>query len=470
MSMPPPADSGHSSLKPTVNPMTVDRPRSRRAKFLKAGLICGLLLTMVGAALPSLIAGTMKRRVVAHALAGSGARADVAELSLGWFSPTVASGVQIQKDKDGSSMQAEKIEVGKSLLDFVKGSLRGASVTLHDPKFRFFVGGEGRQLSPDSFPEMKTAVRNGSLTVVSAETREPVVEIPHLNFDANVKELSGNARELTIAPGTIVTREKLTPELCDRGLGLIAPMLADAADIDGEVSLHLSSLRMVIKEDGAVMEELKGEIVIHEANATGGSTIADISRVMADVLRRRVPTKVQVLRDSRIAFHYRDGRVFHEGFAFVLPEISNELVLKTTGSVGIDETLDLVLSVNVPKTMTEQYAVLAAFSDKPIEVAIKGSFDKPAVGLPNDSTLAGYIAQRLVPTPDGKPEGLTQAILRLVSGAGDKADPKPTETITGGVLNLIRSLQANTDPKAAAERRLRRQQRLQERRARRRDR
>ena len=414
------------------------RPRNPRAKrvlcatIVVAGLVVLLLPTVMSAfgLGNSLIGSSMPD--------GTVVTSDSA--SIGWFSPLVAHGVQIKQADQKQPTKVEKLEVNKSLFDMVRDKMKNATITLTKPKFRLVLNDGGKSAGA-LFPRMRTKVIDGELRVFRLDEKEPVLFLDKLNFTSNVKD-HGKGRQMSMEPTTIVDRYKLTPEVTDHGLALIAPLLANATDIEGAISVRIEELKVNRVNDKSTVETLRGTVTLHDVTSEAGPVASDLFDIFGYVTRRSVPKRVLVARESVVRFHLKDERIHHDGFAFVLPEIAPNVELRSSGSVGFDETLDLTLSLNVPESLARTVPAIASLVGQPVEVRVTGTVSKPVVGLPNNQHLADYIASRLVPTADGNPEQLPAAIVRLVEGVANprRLPNQRVQTLPGTIMNLIRSV------------------------------
>lgn len=340
---------------------------------------------------------------------------------------------------DTEKVKAKNAKPKESLLDMMRRKISNATITLREPRFSLSIDDQSALLK--LLPRVRTKIVDGELTLLESDGKTPLLSLKKLNITASAKSVDGG-HEVTIEKGTVVERLKLTPELCDKGLKLITPLLADATDVEGEITLKIESAKLLVKSDKREIRELRGELLMHNVRATAGSTLADIVSVIGYVLRRDVPARMQVVKDSSVRFEVVDGRVYHEGLAFVLPELAQGMELRSSGSVGFDETLDLSLALTIPRTMLTKLPMLSAFADKPLEVWVRGTIDKPKVSLPDNTDLTDFIASRLAPTEDGKAESVPTAVARLIQGVADptRLQAEKTEALPGVLFNLIRSI------------------------------
>ena len=75
----------------------------------------------------------------------------------------------------------------------------------------------------------------------------------------------------------------------------------------------------------------------------------------------------------------RDGRLHHEGLRIGFPEIDPELVIRSRGSIGLDETLDLHLEL--PRLRKDK-------RDKgPLQCHVTGTLSEPIIAIPDASLV-----------------------------------------------------------------------------------
>src|SRR5690606_25121022 len=135
-----------------------------------------------------------------------------------------------------------------------------------------------------------------------------------------------------------------TPEFCDQGLQLVAPLLGDALNVSGSVSLDLRKFRVPLdfKEQGRADQiEIEGVVKLHDVSAGLRNPVLQAAAALAaQLLDRTVPNQIHILENSQIDFSIQQGRVHHQGLVFVFSDLSPDLRIETSGSVGLDESLD----------------------------------------------------------------------------------------------------------------------------------
>jgi hypothetical protein len=387
----------------------LDKPTRPRRKSL-IGLGIGVVVIIVFVAiLPYLVAGTTLRNMLlsqAVARANMGARADGA--SFGWFSPfsitglnlTTADGqplihvASVRGDRPWWRLLVSRSDLGRFQVD------RPHVELIYDENSTNFaaVGGD-EQKPPGDVPLFEAQVTGASFTVRRAGEEQPVTSLSGLDVSARVEQ-TDTGKQLVVDPVQVLDHRPLTPEMCNEGLQLAVPVLANATWVRGEVSLALDKFRVPIGQDEAA--EVEGTFDLHEVE-TGvkNPILLRIAQLISTLLQRDLPTKVRIAEESKIRFRVRDRRVWHEGLAFGLPEVSPDLVIRTSGSVGIDESLDLIVEVPIPVDRVFDGPLAQQIGSRPLKLQVTGTLDEPDIGLPRDGNPLGELLGGLM--GDGEP-------------------------------------------------------------------
>jgi translocation and assembly module TamB len=183
--------------------------------------------------------------------------------------------------------------------------------------------------------------------------------------------LTPGANDLSLKPGRVVEKAKLTPEVCAEALGYALPAIANSAQADGVVSFDLAENTFPLTDPAA--GSFKGTLTIHEGAVSPGPVVTQILEVL-DI----TSPSVQLAKESAVPVEMKGGRVTHSNFTFMV----GNTPVTTSGSVGTDGTLDLTVSVPVGGTIAEkiapnQPAIQKAIAKQQISVKVKGTLAKP---------------------------------------------------------------------------------------------
>ncbi|MGL4512276.1 MAG: hypothetical protein ACRCT8_04240 [Lacipirellulaceae bacterium] len=221
---------------------------------------------------------------------------------------------------------------------------------------------------------------------------------------------------LTLAPGPVLTRVAISPEVAERVLKFIAPVLADATRVDGQFSLALSEFTAPIVAIGR--GRAAGLLTIHAAKVLPGPSIAELvatAKQVVSVARDGVQGATQpqdgallTIENQQIEFQLADGRVFHRGLSFQIGDVT----VQSSGSVGIDETLDLRLAIPILDEWVEKRPVLlGGLRGQSIRIPVRGTFARPEV---DREVLRGLSQQLLQSAAEGAlNQGLDKLFERL---------------------------------------------------------
>jgi hypothetical protein len=165
--------------------------------------------------------------------------------------------------------------------------------------------------------------------------------------------------------GTLADRVQVTREMCDDALQYVAPVLAKSIEVGGETSLSVRETQVVLGHlDKA---DVRGKLILHNVKATGSPLVRELL-----VLTEGQPI-IDLVGESEVPFRIVGGRVYHENLQVRLPGI----VVKTSGSVGFDQTLDLLAEMPIPKRWLGSGEIGKQFEGKSIKVPIGGTLDHP---------------------------------------------------------------------------------------------
>lgn len=281
--------------------------------------------------------------------------------------------------------------------------------------------------------------------------------IEGLNVDAGIDSQppDGGSSWIRVPAGQLLDHVELTPRICDDLLKFITPALADSSEVDGQASISVDHIDFPL---GAFSEgDLSGELVIHSVRAAAGPVISGILALFG------APEHMELVKESRVQFLMRDGRVHHEGFQFHTGNIQ----FQTSGWVGLDESLDLVAQVKLPEAADEaDEKRLVSLSGQTLNIPIRGTLSEPRVDLEKflsqeESALPDFLDDLLGEALgeggidlDSIFAGLRERRQRRQNNQAGEAEEPATGPLRGGLRGLIRELlvdPSNDQPSADEE-------------------
>jgi len=179
--------------------------------------------------------------------------------------------------------------------------------------------------------------------------------------------LAPGTAEMYLKPGPLLSRVKLTPEMCRDTLMYIVPVLADVARAEGSFSVDLSGCRVPLSDPTG--GDLAGQFTIHDVKISGGPLVRELG-----ILLQR-PSEAQLTRESKVAFRMVGGRIYHRDLELVFPE----LTIRTYGSVGLDHSLALMAEMPVPPKWIGNNTFGDAVRNQIIQLPIGGTLEQPKI-------------------------------------------------------------------------------------------
>ncbi|MCA9075756.1 MAG: hypothetical protein KDA93_12030 [Planctomycetaceae bacterium] len=183
-----------------------------------------------------------------------------------------------------------------------------------------------------------------------------------------------------MAQGLVLENIELSPEMCHLWLKYLSPPLAEATRAQGRFSIALSDTNLPLKDMAS--SEFQGVLTVHSAEVKPGPFVEEIVELVSGIEgmvsgRRNVSTVAGdvwiSMPEQEIAFHMTGGRIHHASIEFH----AGPVTIRSTGSVGIDESLDLMISVTLPDEWLRGPILSDLFSGEVIRIPVVGTFDRP---------------------------------------------------------------------------------------------
>ena len=184
---------------------------------------------------------------------------------------------------------------------------------------------------------------------------------------------------LVLPQEKMIDQIRLSPELCAGWLKFVVPALADSAQVEGKFSLDMqgASLPLSAPATGTVDARLS----VHQVQVRPGplalKIVGAIDQVQSIITRRSVGDLSKdvwlEMPEQHIPFKMEQGRVHHEGMTFTVKNVA----VKTSGSVGTDETLDLIAEIPIQNGWLGNNKVFASLKGQSVRIPIRGTLTSP---------------------------------------------------------------------------------------------
>jgi translocation and assembly module TamB len=222
--------------------------------------------------------------------------------------------------------------------------------------------------------------------------------------------------ELTHQAGPLVTNVRISPEVSEAMLKYIAPVLAGATQTEGLFSMQLEATRVPLGEMRRL--DSAGKLTVHSVRILPGALAREwiaLAQQIEAIANRRDPTALATkppvtllsIRDQQVNFRVVEGRVHHQNMEFQVGDI----VMRSQGSVGLDETLALMLQVPIQDSWIASQPLLTGLKGQSLQVPISGTLTRPQV----DQRAIASLSQQLLQSAAGQAIGgeLNKALDKL---------------------------------------------------------
>ncbi|MBL8812846.1 MAG: hypothetical protein JNM43_21955 [Planctomycetaceae bacterium] len=465
-------NSESDTVTSTPTPAT---PRWRRAT-VTASMIVGMLLTGTAVA-PSLLLRSYRNEVLASAVKDPSLQVSCQDLQGGWFTPLSFSDVSVQ-DVDGKlKCSIATLQTSRTLFSFLTSARAATDIVLKQPQLEVHVAEDGKWPvlgagQPDH-SEVTFAISDGSFRMTVPWRSLPIVDLKGLDLKGAVRPGSDGRQTLTTEGTRILDHVALSDLHADQNLALIAPVLSQSTEISGSTSLWLEPMSVPLEGDAAMNPfPIRGRAVVHSLQARLKQDWArQLALVAGQMSGSELPDEIQVAQDSEIRFDVSEQGIRHDSMVFLLPEIAESFAVESSGAILLDESLDLTLTVQLPKVQTADkpfLSMLAQMSAEPLRLAVKGTVSKPQLQMPEGMDVLGQLMKRISPASyQEEAPSIPEAAGGLIEKVGQPGAKPSATDLTGGIIDLIRAIDKTPkDPEAAKAAREAREKKKAERRRR----
>lgn len=210
----------------------------------------------------------------------------------------------------------------------------------------------------------------------------------------------------------LLERVSITRDMCAEWLKYVAPLLGDATRIKGRLSVGLTHARIPIGDMNSA--DILGSLTVHSGEIRPGPLtepfVRLVRRIHSIAGKNILGETDAILRttEREIPFRLLGGRVYHENMLVR----TGEVVMNSSGSVGLDESLDLLVQIQIPDHWVEADRLLAGWKGKVIDIPIRGTLERPDV----DERALLDLARNLIRDPIQKiiDGGLLRGLDRLL--------------------------------------------------------
>lgn len=451
--------------EPESTSMPTKAGRSWRQAFVTTSVLFALI-SAAALSTPAILTRTpLRNQMLSPAFAKYGLSTAAENASGGWMHPVAFEGIEL-RDKQGRVIcRIRELRTSHSLLRFMSGDADLGQLTIVDPQIDIYVNDDGTlpwNAAPASMGAvlLDFVVENGGLRINVPWREIPLVDISSLNISGRIDRDDAGERMLTVDAFQVFDREKLSEKHTAQNLALIAPVLSQSTRVTGEASVYFEEFRLPLdsEDDAQTQFPIRGQAEFHSLQAhLKQDWVRQLTQLTGELAKADLPDRIEITRDSVVEFSVSREGVFHQSMTFLLPELANSLTVESSGTIGLDETLDLSLTIRLPQqlslppvrnrlTENPAFAFLGQLLQEPIRLQVSGTVSEPVLGMPDGLALLDEISRRIDPEHGTQePPPVTQAVFEIIRSAGQADQDQAGREVPGSVLNLIRAIKAEKE-------------------------
>jgi translocation and assembly module TamB len=209
--------------------------------------------------------------------------------------------------------------------------------------------------------EMRAVLQKGWFQLYPIET---TINKGKLKFQPNIR-LDPEPMTMVLLAGPVIEKAQITPAMCAGAMAYALPMLANVAEAEGTVSVELEGGRLPLS--APTTGELKGTITLHAGKLGPGPILREVSGLL------RVPPPASLIKESKVPFVMAEGKVHHRDLELVFPDYT----LKSSGAVGMDGSLALVIEMPIPPQLAHALKLTPVQAKQLLRIPVGGTLGHP---------------------------------------------------------------------------------------------
>lgn len=240
--------------------------------------------------------------------------------------------------------------------------------------------------------ELKAALGQGILQFAPLQ-----VPVSEGRFQAVSRiELNAAPMRLLVDQGQLIDKVRISPEICRTWLKYVAPLLADATRAEGRFSVLLDGAKVPLADTNS--SDVHGQLTIHSAQIGPGPLAQEfiaLAQQVKTILENRPASASQnaaadwlLIPEQTVRVDVQDGRVHHQGLTMT----AGDVLIRTSGSVGFDESLAIMAEVPIRDEWVTNKKYLSSLRGTTIQIPLQGTLSKPRL----DNRMLQELSTRMI--------------------------------------------------------------------------
>lgn len=414
---------------------------------MATGVAVGAIVC-AGALIPAALNhATSRNALLNQALNEKGLSASSGSSTGGWLTPFEFHDVVVSDEAGQVQCRIDTLKTGRSIVDHLLAD-GPVTVTLVRPNLDVALDDEGRLLldstAEESTDDISFRIEDGAITLRVPWRDLPIVELNALEIQGTVVH-EANGRWLTVDEIEVLDHAKLSDRHTEQNLALVAPLVSQATSLQGTVSARLNPVRICLdKEIDADQVLLDGTVQIHNMEAhLRQQWSRSLVQLVGHFNQNPLPPHLSLISDSAINFSVTSHGIHHSGFSLVLPDIADGVTVDSSGTLQLDEQLDLALNIQLPATQRSGSSLLntlVSLVRAPIQLRVTGTVSSPTVTTPDGRPILEEITQR-VDSSSGRPSSVAGSLGKIIQAGATKDKATRKRELPGRIFGLIRAIE-----------------------------
>ena len=243
---------------------------------------------------------------------------------------------------------------------------------------------------------------NGSQVDVIVDQGVAAVQTGEIEFAGGKIQLSPQIDLRSDQPVLYLDRKRimdnieLTPETAQTILKYINPLAADATAAEGKFSIDSQGVKVPLFDP--MKMEANAIVTLHNVRVGAGPLAQQLIGQAKQLQTLIRPDKVNdrnydtwlEMSEQTVPVNVKDGRVYHDGLKFS----HDDILVLTKGSVGLDQTVNMVAEIPISDDWLSGNKYLAGLKGQSISIPVTGTVSKPVLDRSAIQNFSRQIAQQ----------------------------------------------------------------------------
>ncbi len=264
----------------------------------------------------------------------------------------------------------------------IQGPLPGSRGVSPELQAEFELGwnelrGYGISLGPQ---QLRTRLQNGVADIAPLDIN---LQGGRLSIDPRL-DLSAQPVSLVLDRPATAENLQLTPDLLRGWLKYVAPLLAESTSASGRVSVRVDEARIPLVQPS--LSTLAGQVVVEEASLQPGPLAQQFLGSIQQLVQWTNPSgtlpgllgtnpPLLTVNRQQVDFQLVQGRIHHRNLELHVGDV----VVRSQGSVGLDQTLSLLAEVPLRDQWLGKERLLEGLRGQTVKIPVQGTLGQPQI-------------------------------------------------------------------------------------------